>query len=181
MSKQRFRPRFEQLEERAVPAFFYVAPAGSNANPGTSAAPWQTLQYAAGWVSPGDTVVVRTGDYAGFNLTTSGTASAPIAFQADPGARITTRNPVTTDGINLEGASYVTIQGFTVINQPRAGIRAVTDDHVTIRGNTCDNNGYWGIFTGFSDDLLIVGNTCTRSQQQHGIYVSNSAARPVVQ
>ena len=117
----RFRPRCERLEDRAVPTVYYVSTTGSNGGAGTSAAPWQTLQYAAGRVAPGDTVVVRAGDYAGFQLTTSGTAAAPIAFQADPGARVTARNPVTPDGVNLEGASYVTIQGFAVVNQPRAG------------------------------------------------------------
>ena len=69
MTKHRFRPRFEQLEDRAVPAVYYVATTGSNGNAGTSAAPWQTLQYAADRVAAGDTVVVRAGDYAGFDLT----------------------------------------------------------------------------------------------------------------
>src|SRR5438477_84620 len=58
--------------------------------------------------------------------------------------------------------------------------RAVTDDHVTIRGNTCDNNSTWGIFTAFSNDVLIENNVASRSQTQHGIYVSNSGDRPVV-
>ncbi len=180
MSTQRIRPRLEGLEGRLTPSTFYVSTTGSNSNPGTSAAPWKTLQFAADSVRAGDTVVVRAGDYAGFQLTASGTASAPITFQADPGARVTTRNPSTSDGINLEGASYAVIQGFTVVNQPRAGIRVVTDNHVTIRGNTCDSNTVWGIFTAFSDDVLIEGNTASHSAQQHGIYVSNSGDRPVV-
>ena len=123
---------------------------------------------------------MQAGDYAGFDLRTDGTAAAPITFRADPGARVTTRNPVTPDGINLEGANWIVIEGFTVINQPRAGIRSVVNTHVTIRGNTCDNNAVWGILTGFSDDLLIENNVTSRSQQQHGIYVSNSGDRPVV-
>ena len=64
----------------------------------------------------------------------------------------------TPDGINLEGADYVTIEGFTVVGMPRAGIRSVLNHHVTIRNNVGDHNGRWGIFTGFSDDLLIENN-----------------------
>src|SRR5688572_155849 len=109
MPKHRYHPRFERLGDRAVPAALYVAPTGSDANPGTAAAPWRTLQHAADVVRAGDTVFIRAGDYAGFDLRTDGTPTAPITFRADPGARVTTRNPVTTDGINLEGASWVVI------------------------------------------------------------------------
>ncbi len=179
----RFRTflRAEQLEDRAVPATFYVAPTGSDANAGISAAaPWLTLQHAAGKVAAGDTVIVAAGNYTGFHLTTDGTAAARITFSAQPGVNITTRNPVTADGINLEGASYVTIEGFTVNGMPRTGIRSVTNDFVVIRNNSMDQNNSWGILTGFSDDLLIENNVCSRSKVEHGIYVSNSGDRPVI-
>ena len=79
---------------------------------------------------------------------------------------ITQRNATTPDGINLEGADYVTIEGFTVNNMPRTGIRAVLNHHVIIRNNHCDNNFKWGILTGFSDDILIEGNVTSRSQDR---------------
>ena len=128
----------------------------------------------------GDLVIVRAGHYAGLYLTTSGTATDPITFRADPGAIVDTQNPTTPDGINLEGASWIVIENFTVTGLPRAGIRAVLNNHVTIRGNTGDLNGRWGILTGFSDDLLIENNTMSRSQAEHGIYVGNSGDRPVI-
>ena len=78
MREPRFRPRFEGLEGRIAPAVYTVAPGGSNAAVGSADAPWQTLQYAADRVAAGDTVVVRPGDYAGFDLWTGGTAGAPI-------------------------------------------------------------------------------------------------------
>ncbi|MGE3545045.1 MAG: right-handed parallel beta-helix repeat-containing protein, partial [Kofleriaceae bacterium] len=159
---------------------FHVATTGSNSAAGTDAAPWATLQHAADEVGPGDTVIVHAGDYQGFNLETSGTSGAPIVFKADGDARITSNNPETTDGINLEGASYVTIEGFTITGTTRAGIRAVTCEHVTVRGVRADQNGRWGIFTGFCDDLLIEDNETSRSGAEHGIYVSNSGDRPVI-
>jgi hypothetical protein len=159
---------------------FYVDPAGSDAAAGSITSPWRTLQKAANTVRAGDLVVVRAGRYAGLYLTTSGTATDPITFRGEPGAIVDTQNPTTPDGINLEGASYVVIESFTVTGLPRAGIRAVLNSHVTIRGNTGDLNGRWGILTGFSDDLLIENNAMSRSQAEHGIYVSNSGDRPVI-
>jgi hypothetical protein len=164
---------------------YYVATNGSDTpGGGTSAAPWRTLQYAANRVLAGDTVIVRAGDYAGFYLETDGTASAPITFTAEPGARITSRNPTTADGINLEGADYIIVQGFVVDNTggtiTRAGFRSVTNTHVTFRNNSADRCGTWGILTGFSDDILIENNVLSRSGTQHGIYVGNSGDRPVI-
>jgi hypothetical protein len=159
---------------------FYVDPAGNDSAAGSITSPWRTLQKAANTVRAGDLVIVRAGHYAGLYLTTSGTATDPITFRGDPGAIVDTQNPTTPDGINLEGASWVVIENFTVTGVPRAGIRAVLNNHVTIRGNTGDLNGRWGILTGFSDDLLIENNTMTRSQAEHGIYVGNSGDRPVI-
>jgi parallel beta-helix repeat protein len=124
-------------------------------------------------------VIVRAGHYAGLYLTTSGTAADPITFRGEPGAIVDTPNPTTPDGINLEGASYVIVEGFTVTGAPRAGIRSVVNHHVIIRDNTGDLNGRWGILTGFSDDILIDNNVMSRSQA-HGIYVSNSGDRPLI-
>ena len=165
-------------------ATYYVAPppAGNDAHAGTLAQPWATLQHAADAVQPGDTVRVRAGNYAGGYFTTSGTVALPITLAAYPGEvpAITADNPTTPDGINLEGASYMIVQGFTVNNRTRTGIRAVTCNHVTIRDNSMDGNGVWGILTGFCDDLLIENNVTSHSVQQHGIYVGNSGDRPVI-
>ena len=159
----------------------HVATTGNDSADGSLATPWRTLQRAANLVRAGDQVIVRPGHYAGFNLTTSGTATNPIVFSADPGVIVDAPNPVRTqDGINLEGASWIVIEGFTVIGMPRTGIRSVTNAHVTIRRNVGDANGRWGILTGFSDDLLIEDNVMSRSVAEHGIYVSNSGDRPVI-
>ncbi|MCP3962578.1 MAG: hypothetical protein GY719_32460, partial [bacterium] len=163
---------------------FYVAPppGGDNGNPGTLASPWATLQHAADTVQPGDTVLVRAGSYAGAHFTTSGTAAQPIVLRAFAGEepQIVADNPVTPDGLNLEGASHMVVEGFRVDGRTRAGIRAVLCEHVTVRGNRTDANGVWGVFTGFCDDLLIEGNVTTGSIDEHGIYVSNSGDRPVI-
>lgn len=159
---------------------YYVATGGSNSQDGSSDHPWATLQHAADTVGPGDTVIVQPGSYRGFNLETSGDAQHLITFSAQAGVTINQDNPVTPDGINLEGASFVVIEGFTVNGRTRTGIRAVTCEHVTIRDNHMNANGVWGILTGFCDDLLIEDNVASNSIDQHGIYVSNSGDRPIV-
>jgi parallel beta-helix repeat protein len=170
----------ESLENRLAMATLYVAPTGNDSSSGASTAPWLTLQKAADVAQPGDTVVVRAGNYKGFYMDRSGTAAAPITFKADAGAAITSRNATTADGINLEGANYINIEGFTINNMPRAGIRSVTNHHINIRNNKLDSNGYWGIFTGFASDVTIEGNTASRSQIEHGIYFSNSGDRAII-
>jgi parallel beta-helix repeat protein len=176
---------FTLLAATASAETYYVAPApsGSDTNPGTLALPWATLQHAADTVQPGDTVLVRAGDYAGAEFATSGTALAPIVLAAYPGETprvISDISAARPHGINLEGASYMTVKGFRVDGRTRAGIRAVLCQHVTIRNNRLDANGYWGILTGFCDDLLIENNVASNSVVEHGIYVSNSGDRPTI-
>jgi parallel beta helix pectate lyase-like protein len=169
----------DSLDARDLPSTYYISPLGSDAAAGSLAAPWKTLQKAANAVAPGDHVVVRAGTYTGFNLTTPGTAAAPITFSADPGVTITAPNPsgpqAGKDGINVEGADYAIIEGFDVVGMPRAGIRVVTDTNVIVRNNVCDNNGTWGILTGFAQNVDIENNVTSNSHTQHGIYVGNSA------
>lgn len=171
----------------APAANYFVATNGNNSDAGNAAAPWQTLQFAANRVGPGDRVTVRAGNYAGFYLETSGTAAAPIEFFAEPNVLINQPNPVRTQhGINLENASYVVVDGFAITGMSRAGVRSVGVDgdefasHVTIRNVNSYNNGYWGILTGFVNDLVIENNETSGSVVEHGIYVSNSGDRPII-
>ncbi len=159
---------------------YFVSSRGDDAASGSDSAPWKTLQRAADTVAPGDRVIVRPGNYRGFNLETSGTASARIRFTADAGAIIDADNAESPDGINLEGSSFIELTGFTVTGATRAGIRAVNCSQVLIANNRADENGRWGIFTAFCDDLRIEANETSRSGDEHGIYVSNSGDRPVI-
>ena len=169
----------------AAPSFAadrYVATSGNDAADGaTPGTAWATLQKAADTVGPGDTVHVANGNYAGFDIRTVASQAQPITFIASgPNVAITSENPETPDGINVENAAYITIDGFTSSGHTRAGIRAAVSDHITIRNCTCGNNGVWGIFTGFVDDLVIENNETFGSIDEHGIYVSNSGDRPVI-
>ena len=80
------RAVLEVLEERQLLSTYYVSPDGSDSAAGGSSTPWATLQNAANQVQAGDVVQVAAGDYAGFQLSTTGSASAPITFDFAPGA-----------------------------------------------------------------------------------------------
>ncbi len=161
---------------------YYVSENGSNSNNGlTPQTAFETLQYAADMVSAGDSVLVLEGNYVGFDLRNDGNQNFPIVFKAiESNVVIYERNSVTPDGINIENAFWIVIDGFEVKDQPRAGIRAAVSDFIKIRNNYCHNNFRWGIFTGFTDDLTIENNICSFSEDEHGIYVSNSSDRPII-
>jgi parallel beta-helix repeat protein len=163
-------------------ADYWVKNGGNDAADGLSqATAWATLQHAAGVVSAGDTVHVLDGAYPGFDLRRSGTAGSPITFKAEgTGAQITADNGTTPDGINVEDAAYVVIDGFVVNDRTRAGIRTAVSQFVTVRNCHTGNNGRWGIFSGFADDFTIENNEAHHSQAEHGIYVSNSGDRPII-
>src|SRR5215211_3751739 len=65
---------------------FYVSTTGSDANPGTSALPWRTIQKAFTTLQGGQTALVLAGTYTeNLKFSRAGTASAPITVAANPG------------------------------------------------------------------------------------------------
>src|SRR5690242_16289147 len=79
----------EGLERRVLMSAWYVAPAGADANPGTLAQPFATVQHAATVAQPGDIVYLRAGTYhETVTPARSGTATAPIVFQPYHGEQV---------------------------------------------------------------------------------------------
>ncbi|HHY54286.1 MAG TPA: DUF1565 domain-containing protein, partial [Chloroflexi bacterium] len=100
----------------AAGAVYYVAPTGNDANPGTEAQPWRTIQKAANSVNPGDTVFIRGGAYNEVVLLTrSGTADNYITFQNYPG-----ETPI-IDGAGKSSSDYwnglFAIRGVSATNR----------------------------------------------------------------
>lgn len=165
---------------------YYVSNSGSNLNTGLSLRgnAFLTIQHAANLVIAGDTVFVENGTYKGLDLrNVNGTAVNPIVFKGiGNNVLINQSGPLRDDGINIENADYIIIDGFTINNMKGSGngIRMVLSDNCIIRNCSCDNNARRGIFTGFTDDIIIEYNICTNSVGEHGIYVSNSSDRPII-
>src|SRR5918998_645496 len=135
----------------AAGSTYYVSPDGSAAAAGTEGALFRTIQRAASLVDAGDTVVVRAGRYAGFQLgwdfPQNGTASQPITFRADPGAVIEGRNDA--------------VRNNDVSGCGTWGIFTSHSDYVRIVGNTTSFNN-------------------SEPSDNHGIYVSNATVDPVI-
>lgn len=94
---------------------YYVAPNGSDNNPGTASAPFQTIARAARAALPSTTVHVAPGTYAGgFKTTVSGTAAGRIYFVSTSkwGAKIAKSGTVKTAWDNR--GDYVDIVGFNI-------------------------------------------------------------------
>src|SRR5262249_23977428 len=139
---------------------YYVKNGGNDVLDGQSLPnAWATIKHAANVVNPGDTVHVEDGSYQGFYVSRSGAPGQPITFVADgANVQITADNGTPPDGINVEGCAYVVIDGFTVNNRTRAGIRTALSQFVTVRNCHTGYNGTWGVFSGFADDFTIEFN-----------------------
>jgi hypothetical protein len=135
------------VTEPAAGVSYYVdAVAGNDTNPGTSAAPWQTIQHAADVLPPGDTVVVNDGVYTGGgNVVTISRSGAPgfwLVFRAahSGGAVIDGQNGTSTTGVEITG-SYVRVEGFTVRNTRRYGVDAELGHDVVVSHNEIHDIG----------------------------------------
>ncbi|HKB97990.1 MAG TPA: right-handed parallel beta-helix repeat-containing protein [Terriglobales bacterium] len=176
---------------------YYVSPDGSDRNEGSLKHPWMTIERAASWLLPGDTVHVLPGEYRGRIATAvSGLANARITYISDQkwGAHII-GDVIDRSAWDNRG-NYVDITGFDVSGIGRTGIyndgshvRFIANHVHDIAGPTsalCDNGGagiFHGNYSGFDNDTIgnrvhDVGWTnaslcATSGSQVHGIYHAN--------
>jgi hypothetical protein len=115
------------LQARAAEAF-YVAPNGSDANPGTMQQPFRTVQHAAAEAKPGDTINIEGGAYCQrLTITASGNASeGSITFRSKPGETAILDGSCLTPEIGdsamitIHNASYIKVEGLEVRNYKTA-------------------------------------------------------------
>jgi hypothetical protein len=174
----------------------YVATTGSDANPGTQAAPFLTIAHADSRASAGYTIHVAPGTYrvsapkansAGIKTTRSGTPSARIKFVSD----VKGAAKIVVSGIGTawhSKGSYVDIDGFDISGSGRHGILAA-GSNLTISNNFihdltvsggCNGSGGAGIDT-YGPVVVINANVVRNIGYRmigscntvHGIYVAN--------
>ncbi|MFZ2649942.1 MAG: right-handed parallel beta-helix repeat-containing protein [Burkholderiaceae bacterium] len=155
---------------------------------------YATIALAAAAAKPGDIVLVHSGNYAGFTVTTSGTAAQPIQFIANSNDVIIGKAGNTeSDAIHLRNVSYIGIEGFTIRNDasssPRIhrciAARGATPGQ-PMRGNTLRNNrciaaeaeGFY--LSQFADSLVetntISGSGTSGQTRAHGVYLANAGS-----
>jgi acid phosphatase len=149
----------------ATACTLYVSPSGSDSNPGTLSAPWQTPQKAANSATTGQTVCFRGGSYpqtvtAGYQQTfnNSGSSGNPIVFTNYPGeiavvqgstringSYLTFRgtpqgtgscSAITPCGLIFEGSQGYNIDAIDICCASTSNPHFVLFDHVEIRNAT---------------------------------------------
>ncbi len=134
------------LLAKSPAATYTVAPGGLDANAGTAASPWKTIQKAANTLKAGDTVLVSPGVYKErVKINVSGSAAGGfVTFQANgtPGTVVIDGQGVAGSGdmISVTNKSYLRICGFEIRNNlnvdDKSGIRVTgSGDHIEIRNN----------------------------------------------
>ena len=99
---------------------FVVSPGGDDANPGTADKPMRTPQAAADRVEPGDTVLLRAGEYRNsgpgpvLEIRRGGDRRNWVRFASYPGETAVIRFDGLR-GIRVADAAYVVIEGFEVV------------------------------------------------------------------
>ncbi len=170
-----------QSAAKAGGNIYYVDDDCDGSGNGTIGDPWCTIQEAANAVGVGDSVLINPGSYAGgIQVAVSGTAVNPITFKGIGANVIIDGDGSGQDGFNIENADYIVIDGVTVQQASRAGVRIVLADHVTVRNSTFIDNGKWGVFTGFADYTTVENIESYGAVLEHGIYISNSSDYPVI-
>jgi parallel beta-helix repeat protein len=171
---------------------YYVATNGNDTFNGSSTNPWATLQHAVETIAPGDTILVRSGTYAGCRIRNSGTSTAPKTLARDTGATVVINTPGPQNShsslIEIENGSGTDVtdwivDGFEVANSPHHGIDIRITNRITIRNCYAHNSAPAasgdGIFLAFSQHPLIENNEVAFNTE-HGIYDSNSADYPTI-
>jgi parallel beta-helix repeat protein len=169
-----------QMDELSIAANNYYVdnahPSASDTNPGTEDAPWLTIQHAADEAQPGDTIIVKQGQYdERVVVRNSGTAEAKISFQASP------RRTVLMQGFYFNEADYIRVEGFRISNSltgwsDRFGA-LINGDNIEVIDNEFFDmkasaiQGLWGEHN--SSSITIANNTIYHSQMGITVYGTN--------
>jgi len=105
---------------------YVVATWGDDANPGSLAAPWRTIQHALEEIRPGERLMIREGTYnESLTFKKSGTGDKTVAVSAYQGEKVILdgRGLDWQYGLNLEfGVSYIRLENLVLKNFAGAGI-----------------------------------------------------------
>jgi len=174
---------------------YYISPTGRDTNPGTSAAPFATIDKAWSVAKAGDIINLKAGIYnqiAHLNTGNAGTSAAPITIQTDPASSVKAVIDGTgTGGVDLIqiGTHDLILQNLEVRNSTRTGIAVWNSQNITVRNNTVHDSLGAGIYAGYSTmhvtkNVTIEGNVVYHnvlSNANHNDYGGGWAAAVIAQ
>jgi parallel beta-helix repeat protein len=141
---------------------YYVSTTGSDTNPGTSTAPFRTINKGIAAMAAGDTLLIYGGVYSEqVTISKTGSSSALFTVKAVSGQRVIvdgglvrdrgvmlSGNYIVVDGLEVQRAlqfcvdvigTNITVRNFTIHDCQRAGLRA-KNRNITVEGSTLYNN-----------------------------------------
>jgi parallel beta-helix repeat protein len=162
----------------------YVSPVGSDANSGSLAQPYRTIQKAVATAQAGDTIYVTNGTYTEGPIVfrRSGEPGKPITLSAAPGHSPVIRwasNTVADNSIIISAPAgmhrgWIVIQGLELTNGFR-GVRLHNAHDVVLRDNVIHgnyNNGIQGSGTRITVDGNTLYNNGRDGTHGYGLYTS---------
>ena len=156
------------LPSVTIPAGFFVATNGNDANPGTFASPWRTVQHAAN-VAKG-AVWLRAGTYSGnITVTRSG-----LTFSAFPGELAIVNGG--SNGFRFYKVSSGALRYLTIQNASStmgAGVLIDTSSNVTVANSVIHNNKNYGVRIQYSTNSIVRDSHIYKNQE--GIRVAYTA------
>ena len=141
------------------------------------------IQDAVNVAAAGDTVIVHDGTYAGFTLSTSGTADNNRVIVTGNGNNVLINSGGSSQGrVLVSNSDFVTIEGL-IIEGASSYCLAARDASagspmvgVSFRFNTVRNCPSTNIYMSHASYSLMLGNTTYGSVSSHGIYLSNAGS-----
>src|SRR4051812_14938410 len=108
------RPAAEALEPRVLLSTYYVSTSGNDANAGSLDYPFRSIQRAADFAGPGDTVLIRGGVYREtVRPARSGNSGDPVTFRPYNNETVTVSGAdVVGNWSNYSGHVYRARQGW---------------------------------------------------------------------
>lgn len=121
---------------------YYVSEDGQNANPGTFAEPWETIQYGVDQLQPGDNLLIMEGVYnEKVQMNESGSESNFITISNfDEGQVVIDGSGITSQEaiIEIYDQEYIIISGLTIANNEMIDAQGILIE------NNCSNIGITG-------------------------------------
>ncbi len=142
-------PQSTVSTKKGANTLWFVSTKGSDANEGSVAHPWATIQHADQVAKPGDTVIVLDGTYRGsVALASSGTANHPLTYKAQNKWKAKLVGTGSGPGSAVIGVSggHVIIQGFDIAGSDANGIILASS------GSIASHNG---AFENYVHDLVV--------------------------